>query len=300
VDLRSFLGTLQALRAEDPEIFLDVTTSTWLSPWWLRWADTIWEGGQDYGYLETVPTLTERQSTMNYRDLVLYNDFVRHQVQFPMSSLWTQSVIKGTYLELGGKNESPEDWADHLVNFLGVGSQLNELYITPSLLKPAEWDALGHSLQWAAANAHPLLDNGTWVLGDPAKREPYGYLHYSPEKTILMLRNPFVRPVVAKVKLDQAAGFGAGGQPYQAEVEYPYRQALPGVFHYGDTLPVGLDGYEHRIIELRPLARGRKGRGTPHRCALLRRARDSGRSCLQGLRAGGRERCRGAFEARRL
>jgi hypothetical protein len=255
-DLRSILGTLEALRAENHEIFLDVTTSTWLSPWWLRWADTIWEGGGDYGYLETVPTLTERQSSMNYRDLLLYDDFVRHQVQFPMSSLWTQSVIKGTHLQLGGKNESLEDWKDHLVNFLGVGSQLNELYITPLLLKPAEWDALGSSLQWAVANAHPLLDNGAWVLGDPAKREPYGYLHYSPEKTILMLRNPFVRPVVASVKLDEAAGFESNGQSFQAEVTYPYRQALPGAFRYGDTLRVNLDGYDHQIIELRPLAAG--------------------------------------------
>ena len=255
-DLRSFLGTLEALRAENHEIFLDVTTSTWLSPWWLRWADTIWEGGADYGYLETVPTLTARQSSMNYRDLVLYNDFVRNEVQFPMSSLWTQSVIKGTYLELGGKNESLEDWQDHLVNFLGVGSQLNELYITPSLLKPAEWDALGHSLQWAVSNAHPLLDNATWVLGDPAQRQPYGYLHYSPQKTILMLRNPFVRPVVAKVQLDEAAGFAPSGQTFQAEVTYPYRQTLAGGFRYGDTLRVNLDGYEHRIIELRPFAAG--------------------------------------------
>jgi hypothetical protein len=255
-DLRSLLGTLEALRAQNHEIFLDVTTSTWLSPWWLRWADTIWEGGQDYGYLETVPTFTERQSSMNYRDLVLYNDFVRHQVQFPMSSLWTQSIIKGTYLELGGKNESLEDWEDHLVNFLGVGSQLNELYITPTLLKPAEWDALGTSLQWALANAHPLLDNATWVLGDPAKREPYGYLHYSPEKTILMLRNPFVRPMVAAVTLNEAAGFEPSDRAFQAEVTYPYREVLPGVFHYGDTLRAKLEGYEHQIIELRPLATG--------------------------------------------
>jgi len=171
-DLRAFLGTLDALRAENHEIFLDVTTSTWLSPWRLRWADTIWEGGEDYGYLETVPTLSARQSSMNYRDLMLYNDSVRHQAQFPMSSLWTQSIIKGTYLELGGKNESLEDWEDHLVNFLGVGSQLNELYITPTLLKPAEWDALGSSLQWAVANAHPLLDNSTWVLAIPPSANP--------------------------------------------------------------------------------------------------------------------------------
>lgn len=255
-DLRSLLGTLEALRAQNHEIFLDVTTSTWLSPWWLRWADTIWEGGQDYGYLEGVPTLTERQSSMNYRDVVLYNDFVRHQAQFPMSSLWTQSIIKGTYLELGGKNESLEDWKDHLVNFLGVGSQLNELYITPTLLKPAEWDALGTSLQWAVANAHPLLDNATWVLGDPANREPYGYLHYSPEKTILMLRNPFVRPAVAAVTLNETVGFEPSERAFQAEVTYPYRQVLPGVIHYGDTLRANMEGYEHQIVELRPVAAG--------------------------------------------
>ncbi len=253
-DLRSFLGTLEALRAENHEIFLDVTTSTWLSPWWLRWADTIWEGGADYGYLETVPTLTERQSSMNYRDLVLYDDFVRHQVQFPMSSLWTQSVIKGTYLELGGKDESLEDWKDHLVNFLGVGSQLNELYLTPSILKPAEWDALGHALQWSVANTHPLLDNGAWVQGDPAKREPYGYVHYSPEKTVLMLRNPFVRPTVASVKLDEAAGLERSDRTFRAEVMYPYREILPGPVRYGDTLRVNLDGYDHQIVELRPVA----------------------------------------------
>ncbi len=255
-DLRSLLGTLEALRGANPKVFLDVTTSTWLSPWWLRWADTIWEGGEDYGYLETVPTLTERQSSMNYRDLVLYNDYVHHQVQFPMSSLWTQSIIKGTYLKLGGEHESLEDWKDHLVNFLGVGSQLNELYITPSLLTPEEWDALGHGLQWAVANAHPLLDNSTFVLGDPAKREPYGYLHFSPEKTLLMLRNPFIRPAAADLKLDEQAGFELTDRTYLAEVIYPFREILPGTYHYGDTLHAYLDGYQHQMIEFRPLAAG--------------------------------------------
>ena len=148
------------------------------------------------------------------------------------------------------------NWGIILVNFLGVGSQLNELYITPSLLKPAEWDALGSSLQWAVANAHPLLDNGAWVLDDPAKREPYGYLHYSPEKTILALRNPFVRPAVANVKLVEAAGFEPSANTFQAEVAYPYRQVLPGALRYGDTLRVNLDGYDQQIIELRPIAAG--------------------------------------------
>ncbi len=255
-DMRSFIGTLQALRAQDPKVFLNITTSLWLSPWWLRYADTVWMGGEDYGHLETLPALTPRQSSMNYRDMVLYNDFVRHRVQFPMSSLMTQSVIKGTYLKLGGEHESLDDWRDHLINFFGVGSQLNELYITPSLLTAEERDALGRSLRWAVANAHPLLDNATWVLGDPARRQPYGILHYSPAKTIVMLRNPFVCPAEVDVKLDEQAGFEPTNGSFMAEVIYPYRESLPGELRYGDSLDATLDGYEHKIVEIRPLARG--------------------------------------------
>jgi hypothetical protein len=58
------------------------------------------------------------------------------------------------------------------------------------------------------------------------------------------------------VKLNEAAGFESSGLTFQAEVTYPYRQALPGTFHCGDTMHVNLDGYDHQIIELRPLAEG--------------------------------------------
>ena len=251
-DLRVFIQLLEDLRRENPHIFLDATTSIWLSPWWLRYADAVWMGGEDYGYLDTLPALTQRQSSMNYSDEVLYDDYRTHRVQFPMSSLTTESIIKGTFLKLGGEHESLDDWQDHVISFLGVGSQLYELYITPSLLTPPEWDALGGMLKWALANAHPLLDNSTFVLGDPARREPYGFLHYSPEKTLIMLRNPFVSPARAHLKLDDEAGFVPGDRAYTAEVIYPYREALPGRLSYGKTVEIDLDGYEHRLIELCP------------------------------------------------
>lgn len=254
-DLRAFLDVLKAVRAQNPHVFLDITTSTWLSPWWLKYADTVWMGGEDYGRLESVPALTPRQNSMNYRDLVLYNDYKQHQVQFPMSSLTTQSVIKGKFLQLGGENESLDDWNDHLVNFFGVGSQLNELYITPELLKPEEWDSLGRSLRWAIRNAHPLLDNATFVLGDPARREPYGLVHTSPGKSILTLRNPFVRPSAVNLKLDEQAGFERADAALTAEVTFPFREVLPHALRYGETLSMEFGGYEQRVIELRPVLR---------------------------------------------
>jgi len=74
---------LGKLRAQDPKVFLNITTSIWLSPWWLRYADTVWMGGADSGYLPSVPTLAPRQSAVSYRDSVLYDDFVTHKAQFP-------------------------------------------------------------------------------------------------------------------------------------------------------------------------------------------------------------------------
>ncbi len=252
-DVRVFVNILQALRSQSAEVFLNITTSIWLSPWWLKYADTVWMGGADTGYHEAVPAMTLRQSAITYRDAVIYNDFRRHEAQFPMSSLMTHGIIKGKYNMLGGEHESLDDWKDAVVNALTVGTMLVKLYPTPELLKPDEWDALGRSLQWAGKNAHPLLDNSTFVLGDPGLREAYGFLHFSADKTILTLRNPFIRPVPARVKLDEQSGFERNERTFIAEVVFPFRKVLAGNLRYGDTLQTELEGYEQRVIELRPV-----------------------------------------------
>ncbi len=176
-DERVFVDLLKKLRQQKPDVFLNITTGIWLSPWWLQYADTVWMGGEDSGYLSSLPTLSPRQSALSYRDSVLYDDFVRNQLQFPISSIMTHGIIRGKFNMLGGEKESMADWRDELVHYVSVGNMMVELYITPELLNDAEWDALAATLHWAQANEHPLLDNSTMILGDPARREPYGFVH---------------------------------------------------------------------------------------------------------------------------
>jgi hypothetical protein len=249
---RAFIAMLERLRAQDRSVFLNITTSIWLSPWWLRYADTVWMGGADSGYLPSVPTLAERQSAVSYRDSVLYSDFVTHRAQFPISSLMTHGIIKGKYNMLGGNKEFLDDWKDEVVHYYSVGNMMYELYISPDILSADEMDVLGNTTKWAEANAHPLLDNSTMVLGNPAKREPYGYVHSIAAKSIVTLRNPFVRPRIVQLKLAEEQGFQKTEAAMIAEIEYPYRKIVSASVRFGDTLSFDLGAYEQIVVELRP------------------------------------------------
>jgi hypothetical protein len=251
---RVFIDMLQRLRAQNPKVFLNITTSIWLSPWWLRYADTVWMGGADSGYLPSVPTMAQRQSAISYRDSVLYDDFVTHRAQFPISSLMTHGIIKGQANMLGGNKEMIEDWRDEVVHYYSVGNMMYELYISPNVLSPEEMDFLGNVTKWAEANAHPLLDNSTMIGGDPAQREPYGYVHSSAVTSIITLRNPFVRPRSMKLKVDEQNGFQKYEGAEVLNVIYPYRRAAAPAVKFGDTVTFELDAYEEIVAQM--------GRGT--------------------------------------
>jgi hypothetical protein len=246
----SVINLVKAVHAANPQAVIDLATGPWLSPWWLRYADTVDYGGGDYGWLEAVPFFTPRQGGISYYDSILYNNYRVKGMEFPMSSLSGCGVAKGKFTFWAGEHESLDDWNDAVISFVGWGNTHATLSLSPALLKPEEWDGLGRSLQYMVRNAHPLLDNGTFVLGDPNRGEPYGLLHFSPEKTILRLRNPFVRPARVTLRLDDQAGFERTDRSFRVEVVYPFREALPGTLRYGDTLDMDLDGYEQRIVEL--------------------------------------------------
>jgi hypothetical protein len=250
--VRSVIDLVKTLHAANPQAFIGLATGPWLSPWWLRYADTVDYGGEDYAYLDAIPSFSARQSAISYNDSVVSRDYALKRVEFPMSSLDGEGLIKGTYNLLGGENEPPEDWQDAVIGSVGSGMMRQDLYLTPSLLKPQEWEVLGKSLQYASANAHPLLNNSTFVLGNPAQGEGYGIVHASETKTIVLLRNPSLQPAQVTLPLTTENGFISADHTLKAETIFPFREVLAADFHAGDALPAMLDGYEQRVVELRP------------------------------------------------
>jgi hypothetical protein len=75
--------------------------------------------------------------------------------------------------------------------------------MTPSLLTKQDWDILAEAARWSRTNAAVLKDTH-WIGGDPAKLEVYGWASWTPQKAIVVLRNPSDRKQEFQLDVRQA------------------------------------------------------------------------------------------------
>jgi hypothetical protein len=184
-DFSAAIHLIGRLRAQEPNIFINLTTGTKPSPFWLRYADSIWRGGDDHSF-DGVGSW--RQKWITYRDEQTYRNIVEGGPLYPLNSLMLHGMIfakEARHLDTDPGN----DFIDEVHDYFGSGTQLQEMYITPALLSKEDWDALGESARWSRSNAAVLKDTH-WIGGDPGKLEVYGWASWAPRKGIVVLRNP--------------------------------------------------------------------------------------------------------------
>jgi hypothetical protein len=198
-DFHAAISLIGEWRAVKPDIFVNLTTGTYPSPFWLRYADSIWRGGDDDNFAGVGPW---REKWITYRDADTYAGIVKKGPLFPLNSLMLHGIIYARLAE--HLSDDPEHVFPHEVHdYFGGGTQLQEMYITHSLLSDADWDILAEAANWSHHNAATLVDTH-WIGGDPAKLEVYGWAAWSPEKGILTLRNPSDRPQSFSLDVGQA------------------------------------------------------------------------------------------------
>jgi hypothetical protein len=184
-DFDAAINLIGELRAVKPDLYVNLTTGTFPSPFWLRWADSIWRGGEDHSFAGVG---TDRQQWITYRDGDTYRNIASRGPLFPLNALMLHGLIYARSAEKLSTDPG-DDFGDEIRAYFGTGTQLQEMYVTPTLLTQRSWDTLAESALWARRNADVLVDTH-WVGGDPLLLEPYGHAAWSPARGILVLRNP--------------------------------------------------------------------------------------------------------------
>src|SRR5699024_181599 len=217
-----------------------------------EFANQIWMQGGDYGFAD-VPSFSQRDASMTYKDLVLYNDFHHLDQWFPLSNLMTHGIIKGRLNEIGGKDDPLNKFTDDAMFYFGRGVTMYELYISPDLLNPGEWNALSKSLKWAE-DRFSIINNNTYMIGgQPAKGETYGYVHYKDNQGVIAVRNPQMLSQNIEVKLNPAHGMDPEASSLVVERVYPNHYIFPHLYAAGASISLPLSGYESAIYEVYPV-----------------------------------------------
>lgn len=184
-DFDAALALIGGLRQLEPDLFVNLTTGTYASPFWLRYSDSIWRGGEDHSFAGVG---SWRQKWMTYRDAATYRHIVKRGALYPLNSLMLHGIIYARQADRLA-DDPQHDFKDEVRAYFGNGTQLQEMYVTPALLSPGNWDIIAESAKWSRRNAQTLRDTH-WIGGDPGDLQPYGWAAWSAQRATLTLRNP--------------------------------------------------------------------------------------------------------------
>ena len=232
-DFAAAMALIQDLRAVRPDLFINLTTGTWPSPFWLMTVDSIWRGGEDH---EFAGQGSNRQRWITYRDADTYGGVVRQSPFYPLNALMLHGIIFARHAR-GLSSDPAGDLADEVWSYFASGTGLQELYVSSDLLSPQDWDLIARAARWARKRAAVLKDSH-WQGGDPARDQIYGWAAWSPDRSVIALRNPSSQPQSYALDLRAALELPAGAvRKFSAQ----------GV--YGRAPPAALDA--NSILHLR-------------------------------------------------
>lgn len=251
-DFDAAIHLIETLRKQEPSIFINLTTGTTASPFWLFYADSIWRDGEDHDFTGVG---TWRQKWITYRDAQTYANIVRKGPLFPLNSLMLHGLIFAKQAEHLATDPN-DDFADEVHSYFGTGTQLQEMYITPSLLSPKNWDILADAARWSRERSETLKDVH-WLGGDPQQLQVYGWAAWSPHLGIVTLRNPSDAPKTFTLDLSTAFELGSPHpSAYKLHSVWNPKDLRTApkdeIVRLGDRLPIHLAPFEVITLEATP------------------------------------------------
>ena len=91
-DFEAMLKLIAELRSLKPDIYINQTTGTWPSPFWLLHADSIWRGGEDHSFVNGTEPRRERWITYKDNDVHARSRGPAANL-YPLNSLMLHGII---------------------------------------------------------------------------------------------------------------------------------------------------------------------------------------------------------------
>ncbi|WP_145576692.1 enterotoxin YacT [Yersinia alsatica] len=249
-DFDASIELIKNMREANKDLFINLTTGTNASPSWLFYADSIWRQGDD---INVFGKGSPAQQWMTYRDAETYRSIVRKGPLFPINSLMYHGIVSAENAYFGlEKVQTDHDFADQVWSYFATGTQLQELYITPSMLNSNKWDTLADAAKWSRENSDVLVDTH-WIGGDPTALAVYGWASWSKDKAIFGLRNPSDK--AQSYYLDLTKDFEIpSGEAIRFTLKTVYGTNTSLAKDYSKPVIITLKPLETLVIEATPVA----------------------------------------------
>ncbi|MGN0458403.1 MAG: hypothetical protein ACI4IL_05475 [Eubacterium sp.] len=185
---RKWINLYTRLREVNPNLWINMTCYTNLSPWWLQWVNSIWiQNSNDIGFAKNIERQSQCDAEITYRDGRYFDALCTRAFQFPQSYIYNHEPIYGHTAKI---SYTDEEFEKNVFWCTVRGQALNELHLSYDMMNDAKWTSLANALNFQKDNYH-ILKNSQFIGGDPVDNNVYGYISWTDEgEGIIALRNP--------------------------------------------------------------------------------------------------------------
>lgn len=241
----------QARAAAGKTLWINQTSYSNASPWYLQFCESLWmQNSDDVNFTDKTVSGEEMHGKdfdrmLTYRDS-RYFDFCRTRCyQFPLSNLYNHEPIYGNTAKA---QMTDDEFRKYMYMISTRGTAFWELYYSFNLLNDAKWRINADVLKFLADNFH-ILRNAKLIGDSPDTGAVYGYAAWEGAEGIVSVRNPMDRAQSFSFTLDRVLGVGEGASDMTCAVVLPYTErAEEKTYNYGDTVTLTLQPHEIRIF----------------------------------------------------
>lgn len=192
-DAEAVLAMVDTLRDKKPDFFVNASSGTYPSPFWLMTLESTWRaGGGDMPNL--VRDFTgdhKREHWIGGRDHATYNRVIQRAPLYPVNSLMIHGIAIGQSFYPATYPNDITSIKHEVRSFYASGVTCSELYISHTLLTDEMYDVIAEAGKWAYSN-RDILEDAHWIGGNPGEGEIYGRAGWNKRGAYIYLRNPTI------------------------------------------------------------------------------------------------------------